>query len=61
MTISHFGAISPLLGHQEFLPEYVIKKTNQIAYFPAAFQPYFPTNEQEIGQCSEKKYFPLDQ
>ena len=38
-------------GHQEFPPESAIKKTTQIAWFPTAFQPYFPTNEKEVCLC----------
>ena len=42
------------LGHQDFLPESIIKKRAILHSFPAtAFQPYFPTNEQELRQCSQ--------
>ena len=31
------------------------KKRNKIAWFPTAFQPYFPTNEQEVHLCCQWK------
>ena len=60
LFIQHYGESNKLVRTtgappRVCLADSAIKKPNQIAWFPTAFQPYFPINEQEVRLCSQSK------